>query len=118
MFSVRCHKTRCLEKGEENAALPKLERAPALSPCTYFASVLVPSEGNRDAFDGTSAPKESVHSWDIDSTSHSLRLPSPYVAGANAEWHSPWENSRHMIRKLNTHALHLTKWLSYHAPIK
>lgn len=75
-------------------ALPKLERAPSIESMHLLCICLWCYEGNRDAFDGTSAPKESVHSWDIDRHhSHSLRLPSPYVAGANAEWHSPWENS-------------------------
>lgn len=69
-------------------ALPKLERAPSIESMHLLRICLWCYEGNRDA------PKESMHSWDIDRHhSHSLRLPSPYMAGANAEWHSPWENS-------------------------
>lgn len=107
MFSVQCHRTRCLEEGKENDSTAKLETAPSIESMHFLHICLWCYEGYQDAFHGTSAPKESVLSWDIDSSTHYIAT-SPYMAGANAECTATGKTVRHIIRKLNTHAPHLT----------
>lgn len=95
-------------------ALPKLERAPSIESMHLLRICPWCCEGNRDAFHGTSAPKDSMHSWDIDRHhSHYLRL--PIKQQPVHIWLVQMQNGtatgktvRHSIRKLNTHAPHLT----------